>query len=82
MSNNKPLPEVDLSLISTPELVNELLSRFDHVIIAGMNVFSYQGNVPMMVSTWYNGNSHTCAGLALEASSTVLKASTIRKAKG
>ena len=71
-SSDIPAPPMDFSDILTNELLDELMTRFDHIVMEGMLVTSDTGG-KRMVKRW-KGCSHTCAGMALDMSHTVLTA--------
>ncbi len=52
---------MNLELIETKRLIDELLRRFDHAVFAGMKVQSDESTYERWVKT---GNSRTCQGLA------------------
>jgi len=54
--------ENPLELVSTPDLLNELMRRHEHAVFAGMKF--RQGGV-LVRSRGAVGNKITCAGLAL-----------------
>lgn len=51
----------DLSLISTDDLFEELVNRFDHLVISGIKYTKSDGEY--MVMRKWSGNRHTCLGL-------------------
>jgi len=55
----------DVALVETEELIAELSSRFDHAIFAGMRINEHGERAPGFVRAW-EGNTHTCVGLAVD----------------
>ena len=51
----------DLTFIETQILVDELASRFDHIIVAGYKITGKPENEHY---TYYQGSAVTCQGLA------------------
>lgn len=51
----------DINLCSTNELLEELLSRFDHCVFAALKC---RDNQTLMTKRKFKGNSDTCIGLA------------------
>ena len=62
----------DLDLISTDDLVDNLLTRFDHSAFVGMQM-DHSGPEQHRYDKWWKGNSHTTIGLLVELESTILK---------
>jgi len=67
-----PVPpgSVDLSLESSNDLVDELFSRFDHIILAGMRIGHPQPTQFSHATRWH-GNGHTCIGMAWETATCI-----------
>jgi len=69
----------DLKLVSTDDLVAELLSRHDHAVFMGVKIKSYQPGQETKeelasidsLRRWI-GNSYTCAGLCSSLSKSIL----------
>lgn len=61
----------DLTLVSTHELVDELLRRVDHGVITTVKILTEQ---QMVVTRRWVGNSHTVVGLAADAQRCILDA--------
>jgi hypothetical protein len=55
---------MDIELVTTDEIFEELCRRFNHCIFCGLNERS---DDEVMIVRKISGNSHTCAGLAYEA---------------
>lgn len=53
----------ELSLIDSDDLIEELFRRFDHAIFGGIKTFALQSN---QVLRHFDGNHHTCVGLAID----------------
>lgn len=52
---------MNLELIETDALIDELMRRFDHAVFAGMKVKEHESNYERWAKT---GNLRTCQGLA------------------
>ncbi len=68
------LDSVDLSLVSTDDLMTELLSRADHGVVALYHVLTDNDDYGecRMLRRW-KGNSLVCAGLATAVSVAALQ---------
>lgn len=63
----------NICLVSTDDLLKELLHRFDHAVFAGVQVKGTEEVGPIdTIRRWY-GNSYTCAGLCASLSTSILK---------
>ena len=68
----------DIKLITTDDLIKELLNRFDHAVFAGCRVKELGKGVDgtkgdiQTLRRWF-GNSYTCAGLSSSLQRTILK---------
>jgi hypothetical protein len=58
-----------LELATTDELINELMSRFEHAVFCGMKLPTEDWQ---NINRKWKGNSHTCAGLGFQVARTVL----------
>lgn len=56
--------EQDLSLVSNPELINELKKRFPHMVFVGKQFIDDKGTWVTLDTS--QGDMNLCAGLALE----------------
>jgi len=67
-----PVPpgSVDLTLESSDDLVDELFSRFDHVMLAGMRIGHPKPAQFSNVTRWH-GNGHTCIGMAWDIAGSI-----------
>ena len=58
----------DLSLVTTNDLIDEMLNRFDHAVFMGIKALDIvnKEDDTTRISSFRNwkGNSYTCAGLA------------------
>ena len=63
----------DITLISTRDLVEELLDRFDHAVFAGIKVVSTKEVSPIQTFRRWVGNSYTCSGICAGLNQTILK---------
>ena len=64
----------DLELVSTADLLNEAMGRFDHSGFFGLRIISgEEGDIGRhnILRQWC-GNSHTCAGLAVDLEGSIL----------
>ncbi len=52
-----------LSYVSNDELLQELASRFDHMIFIGLIRWDEKKSTEKLIRRW-KGNTHTCIGLA------------------
>jgi len=67
--------EIDVQLIDTKILLNELLSRFDHAGFIGLMIpvdTTTQHEGPQAITRRWVGNSHCIAGLAADLKLCVL----------
>ena len=55
----------DLELVSTDDLLEELLSRVDHGIFSALQTGTHGGNNHTYIGRW-TGNTHTCIGLGAD----------------
>jgi len=65
---SKDEPAYELSFISTPDLIRELLGRYDHAIFAAKKCVRRKGpeKREQVVSVW-RGDKHMIGGLAMDA---------------
>lgn len=64
--------DIDLSVIPTKELVDELVGRFDHSVFCGMQVGGAGPKDSVFRRRW-KGNTHTCVGLTEDMKVTMLR---------
>ena len=63
----------DIQLISTKDLIDEVMNRFDHAVFSGMRVGS-QGRDSYTARRWL-GNKATCSGLCSQLQYVINKVS-------
>jgi hypothetical protein len=61
---------MDLELVPTEDLINELLTRHDHAVFAGLFT-PVDGTVQIRLR--WKGNTHTCVGLATDVGDAALE---------
>lgn len=64
------MDEHDLTLVTTEQLITELLARFDHGIICGMFITDSEN---MKIVRKFKGNNFTAAGLARYAELNIMR---------
>jgi len=73
----------DMKFISTNELLQEILSRFDHAIFIGircLDMVKKEGDITRIeTSRKWKGNSYTCAGMAMEIGREILENFRVRE---
>ncbi len=62
----------DLATETTPNLLRELMARFDHAVFVALKTLHATEGKHMYVRRWA-GNSHTCIGLLADQASAILK---------
>lgn len=62
----------DLSLVSLNDLLDEVLGRVDHGVVALMQVGEHTPNTITRIRRW-KGNANTCAGLGLDVAHSALE---------
>jgi hypothetical protein len=62
---------MDLSLVSTENLITEILERVDHGIVSLMRT-NCGGDETNVYTRHWTGNSHTCCGLADDVKDRIL----------
>ena len=62
---------VDLELVSTDDLIDEVFRRADHGIIGLLQVGTH-GDESFTCWRRWKGNSHTCMGLATDATGAIM----------
>ncbi len=65
------MENLDLKLVPTSDLLEEVLHRFDHAVFSGMRV---QNNNDIDTMGRWHGNSFACAGLAVDVQQRCIKA--------
>lgn len=63
----------NICLVSTDDLLKELLHRFDHAVFAGIQVKGTAGIAPYDIFRRWYGNSLTCSGLCASLSKSILQ---------
>jgi hypothetical protein len=60
----------DISLHSTKDLVNELMERFDHIVVNGVKILDTRHTNSINIRK-YKGNHIVCSGLCNQLSSII-----------
>jgi hypothetical protein len=64
----------ELELITTEELIAELVRRSDHLVLAYRIDLSPDGNEDIRVVRQFEGDTHVCLGLCVDVQSRILEA--------
>ena len=70
----------DLELVSTDDLLDELIARMGHCVFAGLQAGTHGGDNHTYWGRW-DGNSHTCVGLAMDLNQSILDELRSRKSE-
>ena len=62
---------IDLELVPTDDLLEELLRRVDHGIFSGLQTGTHGGDNHTYIGRW-TGNTHTCIGLGADLNRAML----------
>ncbi len=60
-----PAGHLDFALESTPDIIDELFSRFDHGVFTAIRV-GFPKSAQFSTTSRWSGNGHTCMGLAMD----------------
>jgi len=65
----------DLKLLETDALLNELNSRFDHLVFVGLKTLTLDTSElnRILIKRFWDGNSHTCVGLCEDLARRILR---------
>ena len=64
-------PKVELGLIATDYLIDELFKRFEHSVFGGLQIGVGDGTQQQIIRKWI-GNTTTCAGLSFSLAHAIM----------
>lgn len=65
-----PAGSIDFALESTPDIIDELFSRFDHGVFTAVRI-GFPKSAQFSTTSRWSGNGHTCMGLAMDTTAVI-----------